>query len=243
MPCPVLPCTGDCFTAVSGGDEEERSIRKSKHQRQTGVIYGQRGVLQIAAVRVEWTVGREGAWEEAVRFILHGSWKYNEQQPSANIHTFLFVKTSLKYVWHELWSTWQVVHSSDGRWFKIFHILWNVTITPQPLEHYDHHNFSNPTEQKLNSRQSSQKQYKGSNLVALSWDTQVWGCNFSRTWDIQTVLFDSHLHTPHCWKGSHPRMRTSLSVCYQGKWHIGQENRCLSPMTPHRGRKHDRCGS
>lgn len=176
----MLPCSGDCFTAVSGGDEEDRSIRKSKQNPDAG--WGDIRPMGSAADGC-----REGGVDSRTGGSMRGNgllstaWLMKMEWTAAKFkHTFLFMKACLKYVWHKLLST-LVVHSSEGRWFQIFHILWNVRRRAKPLYRHD---FSDRTEQQHNSRRSSQKHYKGSNLADLLGDTQVWGCNFSRTWDI-----------------------------------------------------------
>lgn len=102
--CPAL----GIVSPQSPGETRRRATsgKANRSQKQAGVIYGQRGVLQIAAARVEWTVGQEGAWEETVCFfcMTHEN-IMNSSQVQTHIHTFLFVKACLKYVRRELQST------------------------------------------------------------------------------------------------------------------------------------------
>lgn len=87
----MLAGSGDCFTAVSGGDEEESSIRKSKQKPEAG-----RGDIRptgSAADRcreggVDSGMVGGGAWEETLCFfcMTHEN-IMNSSQVQTHIHT------------------------------------------------------------------------------------------------------------------------------------------------------------
>lgn len=62
-----------------------RTNRKSS-ERTGGMIYNQQRELQFTGMRVDWRA--TGSIVETVRFILHASWKYNEQEPTTQQPTY-----------------------------------------------------------------------------------------------------------------------------------------------------------
>lgn len=62
-----------------------RTNRKPS-ERTGGMIYNQQRELQLTGMRVDWRA--TGSIVETVRFILHASWKYNEQEPTTQKPTY-----------------------------------------------------------------------------------------------------------------------------------------------------------
>lgn len=88
--CPALLCSALRIVSLQSQREtlwraSGRTNRKPS-ERTGGMIYNQQRELQLTGMRVDWRA--TGSIVETVRFILHASWKYNEQEPTTQKPTY-----------------------------------------------------------------------------------------------------------------------------------------------------------